>query len=169
MNSVILSVTDEGSVTYKLDTILYHGSNMIVKEPKILLNGYYKDFGYGFYCTNMKKQAVRWALTKRGNAIVNSFKYTPNVTLSILNFSKMSNDWLDFIASCRKGIEHSYDIVEGPMADDQIWNYVEGFLEGKISREAFWSLAKFNYPTHQIVFCNEIALRTLTYEGSDIL
>ena len=30
---------------------LYHGSNVEVQKPKILANGFYKDFGYGFYCT----------------------------------------------------------------------------------------------------------------------
>ena len=28
--------------------ILYHGSNVIVQEPQILENGFYKDFGYGY-------------------------------------------------------------------------------------------------------------------------
>ena len=37
--------------------ILYHGSNVIVQEPQILENGFYKDFGYGFYCTILEKQA----------------------------------------------------------------------------------------------------------------
>ena len=36
----------------------------------------------------------------------------------------------------------------------------------KISKEAFWALVKFKYPTHQIVFCTEEALQTLHYEGS---
>jgi len=39
---------------------LYHGSNVIVKNPQVLTNGIYKDFGYGFYCTNLEKQAQRW-------------------------------------------------------------------------------------------------------------
>jgi hypothetical protein len=42
---------------------LYHGSNLIVKEPRILIQGFYKDFGFGFYCTKREKQAARWALT----------------------------------------------------------------------------------------------------------
>ena len=55
------------------------------------------------------------------------------------------------------------------MADDQIWNFVEGFIDGKIPRDAFWGLVRFNYPTHQIVFCTEEALKTLTFEGSETL
>ena len=66
--------------------IIYHGSNVIVAEPRIMINGHYKDFGYGFYCTNMEKQAKRWALTKRGASIVNTYVYTPNEDLNIRVF-----------------------------------------------------------------------------------
>lgn len=38
-----------------MNSLLYHGSNKIVREPKILVSGFYKDFGYGFYCTKMEK------------------------------------------------------------------------------------------------------------------
>ena len=149
--------------------IIYHGSNVEVAQPRILQNGFYKDFGYGFYCTNIERQAKRWAITRKGDSVINRYEYVYNNDLKILKFEGLSDEWLDFVAVCRKGIDHEYDIVEGPMADDQIWNYVEGFLSGKISREAFWNLAKFSYPTHQIVFCTENALKTITFEGSDIL
>ena len=47
--------------------IVYHGSNVEVAEPRILQNGFYKDFGYGFYCTKYDKQAKRkerrWVIT----------------------------------------------------------------------------------------------------------
>lgn len=42
----------------------------------------------------------------------------------------MSDEWLDFIAKCRIGKIHNYDIVEGPMVDDTVWNYVNDFLTG---------------------------------------
>ena len=73
---------------------------------------------------------------------------------------------MDFVAECRRGTLHEYDVVEGPMADDQIWNFVEDFIEERISRKAFWEIVKFNYPTHQIVFCTDEALKTLKFEGS---
>lgn len=145
---------------------IYHGSNVIVEKPRIMLNGHYKDFGYGFYCTKLEKQAKRWALTKRGESVVNSYLYTRKDTLKICAFEQMTEDWLQFVVSCRRGIEHPYDIVEGPMADDQIWDYVEDFMEGNISNAAFWELVKFKYPTHQIVFCTESALEALCFEGS---
>ena len=105
-------------------------------------------------------------MTKKGDSIVNLYEYVPNDNLNIMNFKEMSEEWLDFIVSCRNVIEHNYDIVEGPMADDQIWNFMEGFMECNISRESFWELVKFNYPTHQICFNSEKSLKTLTFKGS---
>ena len=144
--------------------ILYHGSNTVVDNPIIQISGYYKDFGYGFYCTRLEKQAIRWSLTKRGEHIVNAYDYAPDSSLKVLLFEKMTDEWLDFVVDCRRGVSHDYDIVEGPMADDQIWDYVEDFMAGAISREAFWELVKFKYPTHQIVFCTGKALDTLTFK-----
>ena len=78
----------------------------------------------------------------------------------------MSEEWLQFIVDCRMGRDHSFDIVEGPMADDTIWDYIEDFVDGAISKAAFWELVKFKYPTHQIVFCTERALGGLAFERS---
>lgn len=149
--------------------IVYHGSNVEVSVPRVLQNGFYKDFGYGFYCTSYEKQAKRWAMTRKGVSVVNQYEYTPRDGLKILKFPEMTDAWLDFVVDCRRGVEHTYDIVEGPMADDQIWNYVEGFIEGRIPRDAFWGLVRFNYPTHQVVFCTEKALETLSFKGSEMI
>ena len=146
--------------------IIYHGSNVEVSKPKILQNGFYKDFGYGFYCTGYERQARRWAMSRNGESVINRYVYTPNEELKVLRFEDMTDEWLDFVVDCRRGTEHDYDIVEGAMADDQIWNFVEAFIAGRIPRDAFWDIVKFNYPTHQIVFCTEEALKTLTFEGS---
>ncbi|WP_462349633.1 DUF3990 domain-containing protein [Holdemanella biformis] len=144
----------------------YQGDNKVLDEPKIYLDGSYKDFGYGFYCTNFEKQAKRLALTKKNKHVVNVYSYTENKNLNCLIFKEMSDEWLDFVVSSRQGERHDYDIVEGPMADDAIWNYVDDFVRGLISRTAFWELVKFKYPTHQIVFCTEAALKCLEYAMS---
>lgn len=146
--------------------VLFHGSNVVVKKPQILQNGFYKDFGYGFYCTKLEKQAKRWALTKRKNHIVNEYLYDEKTELNIKRFDEMTEEWLQFVVDCRRGIKHDYDIVEGAMADDTIWDYIEDYVAGKISKAAFWELVKFKHPTHQIVFCTEDALKTLNFEGS---
>lgn len=145
---------------------LYHGSNVQVDEPQILTNGYYKDFGYGFYCTSIENQAKKWAAVKKKSHIVNVYEYVEKKSLNMKVFNEMTEEWLDFVVDCRRGIKHDYDIVEGPMADDTIWDYIEDFIRGNISREAFWVLVKFKYPTHQIVFCTEKALDTIEFERS---
>ncbi len=84
-----------------------------------------------------------------------------------LLFTNMEKQaWLEFVVNCRKGIEHHYDIVEGPMADDTIWDYIKDYTAGAISKSAFWELVKFKYPTYQIVFCTDKALSTLNFVRS---
>ena len=63
---------------------LYHGSNVAVERPQILVSGFYKDFGYGFYCTNIEKQAI--------SAYI----------VSLLNLDMRSCSYLSFISSLRK-------------------------------------------------------------------
>lgn len=148
--------------------ILYHASKEIVEFPEIRKTKYTKDFSWGFYCTNKIEQAVRWANRGEGTPVINSYIYTPDNTLSVLKFESMTDEWLDFIAACRKGETHRYDIVEGPMANDTIWNYVNDFLSGTINRKQFWVLAEFKYPTHQISFHTLAGVNCLTFQGSKI-
>ena len=149
--------------------ILYHGSSQIVKDPEIRIAKFNKDFYFGFYCTLFPEQAERWATRYKGVGYVSEYAYTENETLNIKKFPEMTEEWLDFIVSCRIGTPHNYDIVEGPMADDTIFNYVQNFVDGKISREAFWSLAKLKKPTHQMSFHTARALMTLKFlQGREV-
>lgn len=147
---------------------LYHASKEIVQYPEIRKAKYTKDFSWGFYCTNNIEQAVRWANRGAGEPVINYYSYQSNENLKILQFPKMSDEWLDFIAECRSGKVHAYDIVEGPMADDTIWNYVNDFLSGRISRKQFWVLAEFKHPTHQISFHTLSALDCLKFLKSEV-
>lgn len=142
---------------------VYHGSFEIVQAPEIRITKFNKDFYFGFYCTVMREQAKRWATRFDQNGYINSYEYTINNNLKILKFEKMTEEWLDFIVDCRSGKSHGYDIVEGPMADDTIYNYIQGYIDGKFSRTAFWEIAKFKYPTHQISFHTARALETLKF------
>lgn len=143
---------------------LYHGSYMTIPFPEIIKGKFTKDFGEGFYCTELKKQAVKWA-KRYDTPIVNIYDYQSNEALNILQFESMTDEWLDFIVACRSGKPHNYDVVIGAMADDQIYNYVADFMNGVLTREQFWVLAKFKYPTHQINFCTSEALKCITYKG----
>lgn len=149
--------------------ILYHASGEVVEFPEIRKSKYTKDFSWGFYCTNNFEQAKKWANRNRRFPIVNYYNFEEKENLKILKFDEMTDQWLDFIAECRNGLVHDYDIVEGPMADDTVWNYVNDFLAGDISRSVFWELAKFKYPTHQISFHTLKALDCLKFERSELV
>ena len=151
---------------------VYHGSPVIVEVPDLTIRSCYtKDFGWGFYCTRIKKQARIWAARKRGKdnkSFLNIYALDKDKMESLgkgykkfevdpvkekrLHDAK-SNKWLDFVASCRSetnrnAVCHDYDIVEGPVSDDQLWNHVTDFLGGKISRVEFWDKASFQYMTN---------------------
>lgn len=149
--------------------ILYHGSDKVIEFPGIRKGKFSKDFYFGFYCTKYQEQAERWAIRYGENGYINKYEYIENKRLNYLYFEKMTEEWLDFIVACRSGHSHSYDIVEGPMIDDMVYNYVQNFIDGKISRIAFWELVKFKYPTYQISFHTILALDTLTFVGSEIV
>ena len=141
---------------------VYHGGYQPVEKPEIRKGRNTKDFGTGFYCTIIKEQAERWARRYK-TKIVSVYDVKAFSDLKVKEFKEMTEEWLDFIISCRSGKEHDYDIVIGAMADDQVYNYISDYMEGTITREQFWVLAKFKYPTHQIVFCTEKALKYLEY------
>ena len=148
---------------------LYHGSKDIVEYPEIRKARFNKDFYFGFYCTNIEKQAERWATRYGEKGYINRYEYTENTELKILRFEKMTEEWLDFIIACRSGQVHEYDIVIGAMADDQIYNFVSDYMDGTITREQFWVLAKFKYPTHQIALCSKESLKCLKFRNCEVL
>ena len=146
--------------------LVYHGSCTEVREPKIIVGRNTKDFGTGFYCTVIKEQAQRWA-RRYDTPTVNIYSSLIDEKLDILEFKTMTDAWLDFIIACRSGKPHSHDIVIGAMANDQIYNFISDYMDGILTREQFWVLAKFKYPTHQINFCTDDALKCLTFVKSE--
>ena len=146
--------------------IVYHGGYQAIETPRIIEGVFAKDFGDGFYCTELKEQAVRWS-RRYTTPVVSVYEYNENPSLNVLSFKEMTEEWLDFIVDCRNGKKHDYDIVNGAMANDQIYNYISDYINGVLTREQFWVLAKFKYPTHQINFCTPHALRCLTFKESE--
>ena len=145
--------------------LIYHGSFCEISKPEMRSSRYNKDFGQGFYCTEFQAQAERWAL-RFNTPVVSVFEYAEQNELRILRFSGMTEQWLDFIADCRTGKPHHFDIVVGAMANDQVWNYIADYIAGVLTREQFWVLAKFKHPTHQIALCSTAALETIKFVKS---
>lgn len=91
--------------------ILYHGSNVTVDKPKLIRQNRYLDFGYGFYTTTNRDQAVNFAQKvadrrKTGVATLNIYSVDEFVAFkecSLLHFDSPGEAWLDFVAANRQG------------------------------------------------------------------
>lgn len=118
--------------------ILYHGSNMVVNDPKIIKANRTLDFGNGFYTTTSREQACKWASIKKNReqskyGILNIYEVDDKVfneeTLKIQRFSGACEEWLNFVIDNRLKLnyKHDFDIVEGPVADDRVYACLNAF------------------------------------------
>ncbi len=142
--------------------IIYHGSYKEIQFPEIRIHKYTKDFSWGFYCTEIQEQADKWA-SKYITPVVNKYRLKNIDKLNVRVFEEYSDEWLDFVVSCRSGNTHDYDVVIGRMADDTIYDYIDGYIEGVMDKEQFFELMRFKYPTHQISFHTVKALASIEF------
>lgn len=124
--------------------ILYHGSNVEVKEPILLKVQRELDFGKGFYTTSDMEQAARWAwrtAKRRGesNAFVTVYEVNEDElkNIRLLSFDSPNVEWLNFVVKNRKGeyIAGNWDIISGPVADEQTAQVIDLYLEGAYDEE----------------------------------
>lgn len=163
--------------------IVYHGSIDIVRNPEIINTEVGRDFGFGFYTTDIKEQAVRWARRKaliinRNNKdtkpILNIYEYDELdswKTLNIKNFNNPSLEWLEFIISCRGDVrfKHKYDIVIGNIANDNVGETVSFVMSGIMRKEDAVERLKFEKINNQICFNTKKSLYFLKYVDSKVL
>ena len=55
--------------------------------------------------------------------------------LRIREFHGVDAAWLNFVVSCRKGQEHDYDLVFGPVANDNVFVTVNLFESGVLDAQ----------------------------------
>jgi len=82
-----------------------------------------------------------------------------------LRFDGYNEKWLDFVVANRRPDAplHDYDIVEGPVANDDIAQRIFAYLAGAISKADFLEELKFKHPSHQIAFCTMASLQMLEW------
>ncbi|MCD8048538.1 MAG: DUF3990 domain-containing protein [Clostridia bacterium] len=156
--------------------ILYHGSNLIVDKPRLIRQNRYLDFGFGFYTTTNKTQAVSFAekVYKRkneGSKAVSIFEIDEEKafsSLSILRFNMPDEAWLDFVAENRSGnySGKSYDIIYGPVADDNVYTTFALYLSGVLTKAQTVEALKIKKLYDQMVFASEKALSYLKFIGT---
>lgn len=152
---------------------VYHGSYVEVSEIDLTKGRSNLDFGRGFYVTCIRAQAEYWA-TRTGRhhkteGIVSEFDFYEraftDAMYRVLRFSEYSEDWLDFVVLNRDPIteeqRHDYDIVEGPVANDDVNARMEDYLAGMVSKADFLKELIHHKPTHQICFCTVRSLQMI--------
>ena len=151
---------------------VYHGSYTAIDEIDLLKCEAGKDFGRGFYVTNILSQAEIWASRKGRNkrGVVTEFEFDEfffeDDLVKVLRFEEYTEKWLDFVVlnrinKSKKQQAHDYDIVEGPVADDRITEQIDDYIAGIISKEDFLNDLIY-LPSHQICFCTVQSLQALT-------
>jgi hypothetical protein len=157
---------------------LYHGSTVLVDKPQILNTEYGRDFGPGFYTTDIKEQAVRWALRKarierRRNIAAKAFVSVYQFDeihygqLRVIHFPEPSAAWLEMVCACRSNVRyrHGYDMVTGKIANDTVGETVSFVVQGIMRTEDALERLKFEKINSQICFSTEKALSYLQYTG----
>ena len=155
---------------------VFHGSVVEVSKPLVILGRKNLDFGQGFYVTDIKEQAVRWATrmaTRRLSApVLNTYTFDREEARDnyrYLRFEAYDKTWLDFIVASRKGQQHwkAYDVIEGGVANDNVIDTVEDYIHGRMSAEAALTELSKHQPNNQICILNqEVIDRYLHFKES---
>lgn len=163
---------------------LYHGSNMIIDEIDLSKGRPYKDFGRGFYLTTIKEQAEKMAfrVTKiyGGNPFVTTYCFHDEMLetseLNYRYFEIPSKEWALFVINNRnrkyEDISNSecnhdgkYDLVIGPIANDDLALLFRQFSGGLITVDTLVEAMKFKKLTNQYSFHSQEALKLLERIG----
>ena len=153
--------------------ILYHGSNVAVETPQITQSQRTLDFGEGFYTTTNKQQAEIFAQKvfarrKNGAATVTVYETdfdSASSELRVLRFLSPDEKWLDYVTQNRRDAYAGqlYDIVFGPVANDDVYLTIGALEAGILTREQAIVALKVKKLYDQLVLKSAAALSWLKY------
>jgi hypothetical protein len=156
--------------------ILYHGSNLTVAEPRLVKQNRFLDFGFGFYTTKNKAQAIAFSekVIKRQRSGIRTVSiYEIDVKkafaeCSVLRFDAPDEAWLDFVSENRAGTYKGelYDFIFGPVADDDVYTTFTLYTAGVLSKEQTIEALKVKKLFNQLVLTTEKALSYLRFVGT---
>ena len=148
--------------------MVYHGSNLYFDAIDLSKSKDNRDFGKGFYTTTIRQQAEDWAKVLydryKGNGIfVYEMELEFSNNLSIKIFEGLSEDWLLFVQRNRMmgGIQHSFDIVQGPVANDRTTRTIALYIAGILNVNEALERLKYNQINNQISLHTMAALSNL--------
>ena len=154
------------------ELVIYHGSNFAFDKIDLEKSHDRRDFGRGFYCTVLESQAEKWARrlylrSHKGCRYVYRYLFRQTEDLKIKHFAALDQEWLEFIKENRTkgGIQHSYDVVVGPVVDDNTMETLQLYLSGILKAEEAVERLRYNKVNNQVSFHTPLALEHLTQES----
>ena len=152
--------------------ILYHGTNMDFDVIDLSKSSPYKDFGRGFYLTDIRHQAEEMASKKaslfRGSAVVQEYEFDEtwleSSELKVIMFQSATREWAGFIFNNRNRkthFQHDYDIVFGPIANDGVAYLLGRYVEGTMTIEELAEELEYRDLNNQYYFGTERAVKLL--------
>ena len=148
--------------------LLYHGSDCAFDEIDLKRSQPKRDFGVGFYTTTIATQAENWARSKKNrnlaeHAVVQVYEAELCDELRIKAYEGMTEEWLETIRRNRlqDGVQHSYDVMIGPAANDNTMMTVSRYLQGIYTVDEAIERLRYSKANDQISFHTERAVRCL--------
>jgi hypothetical protein len=163
---------------------LYHGSNIIVNEPRLIVQTRTLDFGTGFYTTANKQQAIEFSAKVVSRAqrlylpvgcqtvsVYELNDVAAQKELSILKFDSPSKEWLDFVLTNRKGTYSGkkHDLIIGAVANDDVYTTLLAYEQGTFSYQQILEMLKIRKLFDQYVFTSDKALKYLRFINKIII
>jgi len=155
---------------------LYHGSVVEVRKPSLRYARKKTDFGRGFYTTTQKEQAEHWTTIKIDRAkgakrkVVSVYEFDEAILakpdINIREFKGADEAWLNFVVDSRKGIQHDYDLVFGPVANDKVFTVVNLYESGVLDAPAAIAELKAYKTYNQLSFHTKRVLDALKFVES---
>ena len=164
---------------------IYHGSNVEIDKPDLSKSKKHKDFGTGFYLTTILDQAVERAIDMAtrngGEPIVTCFEFDDSnlVGLKVKRFEGVSEDWALFIINNRNrdftdasnelsNHDNKYDIVFGPVANDNVRGSIVLFENGRYDIEDVKRKFEYKKLNDQYSFHTSKSITHLTKKWSRV-
>lgn len=159
--------------------IVYHGGTEEVKTPICKFGRPNLDFGQGFYVTNLRDQAVSWALQtanrRKQPPVLNVYYLDRDAVLSEFRckiFHAYDEDWLGFIVASRKGesVAAKYDYIEGGVANDRVVDTVNLYMAGLMDLNTALARLSEHQPNNQMCLLNQtIVDKYLIFNGTETI
>lgn len=151
---------------------LYHGTNVDFDMIDLTKSNKYKDFGQGFYLTDIRSQAEELAAKKSrlfgGYPVIQEYEFDESLLsgaeLKVLKFDKPSTEWAEFIFKNRNrdnNFTHDYDIVIGPIANDGVAYLLGRYEEGTLTIEELSDKLDYKKLNSQYFFGTNKSLKYL--------